>query len=398
MSGVQLLLQRRSRSEYLIADLLTGLTGIVMCLVFLCISGFFIPLHAESEEQRIYREIKNIPYSEIKNFENRSEVFLRQYPGSKLVPEIKMLQAEREKDIDLAIERYRSIVKKYPDFIRRDYALYRLCQALDLKSRWNELETESGRGIKLFPAGKYTMDFRIMRATALIMLEDFNTCREECIRITESSHDIETLARATHLMAEAERKTSGNSKSYISLIRDLVIGFSDAQISPSILYSLGLYYEQKRDTDKAYSAYSDILKKYPDSPESDMALSGIESLKKDKPVYVRYIPDSKTVDEADTIDIEPEYQEDTAQGDTYYCVSIGPFTKRRDTEQIIRLLGNYDDSRVVKTGAGFTIFIGKYADTDHALSVRIRLAEEYGINGSIVRFSTKKTKSYIYGD
>lgn len=334
----------------------------------------------------------------MKNFEKSSESFLKQYPDSRLIPDIKLLQAERERDIDLAVDGYRLIVKNYPDFSRRDYALYMLCQALDLKSRWKELESESLRALKLFPSGKYTMEFRIMRATALIMLEDFNTCREECIRITESSHDIDILARATHLMAEVERKTSGNSKSYISLIRDLVIGFSDARISPAILYSLGLYYEQKKEKDKAYSAYSDIIKKYPDSPESDMALSGIESLKKYKPAYVRYIPDSNTVNEADTIDIEPEYQYDAVQGDTYYCVSVGPFTRKKDTEQIIRLLATYDDSRVVKTGSGFIIFIGRYADTDRALSVRIRLAEEYGINGSIVRFSTKKSKSYIYGD
>ena len=356
------------------------------------------PLHAESGEQKQYRHIKSIPLSDTKNFENESEAFIKQYPASKLIPDVKLLQAGRENDIDLAIGMYNSIVKKYPDFSSRDYAYFKLCQVLDLKSRWKELESESARAIKLFPKGKYTMEFRVMRATSLIMLEEFDSCREECIRITESTHDFEILARATHLLAEVEKKTSGNSKSYISLLRELVIGFSEAKISPSTLYSLGLYYEQKNDKDKAYSAYSDILKKYPDSSESDLALSGIESLKNEKPVYVRYLPDSKTVDEADTIDIEPEYQAKAASGNSYYCVSIGPFTKRRDTEQIIRLLGSYDESRVVKTGAGYTIFLGRFTDTDSALAVRIRLAEEYGINGAIVRFSENKSKSYIYGD
>ena len=356
------------------------------------------PLQAESGEQKLYRQIKIIPLSDTLRFEKESESFIKQYPASKLIPDVRLLQAEREKDIDLAAGLFSSIVKKYPDFDKRDYALYRLCQILDLKSKWKELETESARAVKLFPNGKFAMEFRLMRAASLIMLEDFDSCREECIRITESTHDFEILARATRIMAEVERKVSGNSKSYISLLRELVTGFSESQISPSILYSLGLYYEQKRDKDKAYSAYSDILKKYPDSPEADMALNGIESLKQEKPSYVKYLPDNETVNEADTIDIEPDYQPEDAAGKTYYSVSIGPFTKRRDTEKIIRLLGSYEDSHVVKTGAGYTIFLGRFPGTDSALAVRIRLAEEYGINGEIVRFSKNKSKSYIYGD
>lgn len=362
--------------------------------------GIFISFSnaAETDDQKLYQHIKKIPLTDADNFEKEYERFIRQYPDSKLIPDIRLLKSERETDIDVAIENYRLIIKNYPEFNRRDYALYRLCQVLDLKSRWKELESESTRALKLFSKGKYVMEFRLMRATALIMLEDFDSCREECIRITESTHDFETLAHATRLLAEVERKTSGNSKSYITLLRELVIGFNESKTAPSILYSLGLYYQQKKDKDKAYSAYSDLLKKYPDSPESDLALSGIEALKKEKPVYVKYLPDSKTVNEADTIDIEPEYKAEQVSGDTYYSVSIGPFTKRRETEEIIRLLDSYDDSRVAKTGAGYTIFLGQFTDTNSALAVRIRLAEEYGINGSIVRFSKNKSKSYIYGD
>ena len=356
-SGVRLLSQKKFKSPDINIKPLPGAAAIcfintkeflsrrnIKTLISAFIFLLFViitvsPLNAESGEQKLYRHIKSIPLSDTENFETKSYAFIKQYPASKLIPDVRLLQAEREKDIDLAVASYRSIVKNYPDFYLRDYALFRLCQVLDLKSKWKELEAESARALKLFPNGKYTMEFRIMRATSLIMLEDFNSCREECIRITESTHDFETLARATHLLAEVERKTSGNSKSYISLLRELVMGFGEARISPSILYSLGLYYEKKKDKDKAYSAYSDVLKKYPDSPESDLALTGIESLKKEKPVYVKYLPDSKTVDEADTIDIEPEYQAEATSGDTYYCVSIGPFTKRRDTEQIITAPG-----------------------------------------------------------
>jgi tetratricopeptide (TPR) repeat protein len=346
----------------------------------------------------MYRKITGIPAAESDSFENSVSVFLKRYPKSKFAPLIILLKAERQKDIDLAIQDYRMIIQKYPSFDGREFCLYRLCQILDLKSKWEELEYETSRALKIYPHGRYSVEFRLMRATSLLMLEDFDACKHECLLITESSHDLEFLARATHLMAEAEKKISGNSKAYITLLRQLVTGFSKSDISPSILFSLGNYYQQKKYNDQAYSAYTDLIKKYPESPESVFAFMAIQSLKKYKPVYVKYLPDNRTIDEADTIDIEPAYQADPVSGDRYYCVIIGPFSKKKDTDSIIRLISDYDESRVVKTGSGYTILLGRFADTDNALSARIRLAEEYGINGSIVLFSKDKSGSYIYGD
>ncbi len=353
---------------------------------------------AAGDDETMYRKIAVIPATDSYSFENNASVFLKRYPQSKFAPLVILLKAERQRDIDLAVENYRLVIKKYPSFDRREFCLYRLCQILDLKSKWEELEDETSRALKIYPHGRYAVEFRLMRATSLLMLEDFDACRNECILITESSHDLEFLARATHLMAEAERKISGNSKAYITLLRQLVLGFSKARISPSILFSLGNYYQQKQDKDRAYSAYTDLVKRYPESPESVFAIKAIESLQKHKPAYVKYLPDNRTIDEADTIDIEPTYQTNSASGDRYYCVIIGPFTKKKDTDSIIRLLSGYDESRVVKTGSGYTILLGRFADTDNALSARIRLAEEYGINGSIVLFSKDKSGSYIYGD
>ena len=351
-----------------------------------------------SEEQKLYQHLEKVPLSDSRTFSREYAAFIKKFPQSKLIPDVRLLAAEREKDIDLALEKYRVTVKYYPCYSRGDYAQYRICQILDLKSRWKELEAETSRAIKLFPSGKYAMEFRFMRASSLLMFEDFKACREECISITEKSHDFEILSRATCLMAEAERKTSGNSKSYISVLRTLVMGFRESRLFPSILYSLGYYYQQKKEYNRAYSAYSDIIKEYPDSPEADLAIAQIESMKKKEPVYVQYLPDSSTIDQADTIDIQPEIEAENRCGRIWYSVSIGPFTKRRDAEKIIRLLEGYDNSEVIKTGAGYTLFIGRFADTDGALATRIRLAEEFGINGNIVRFSENKSKSYIYRD
>jgi len=369
---------------------------LLIILLFTIISN--CPLSAETAEQKMYRNLKNIPSSENSTFEKESAAFLKKYPRSTLVPDVRFMQAERERDIDLALETYTGIVKNFPSYERRDVALYRSCQIYELKSKWKELERESGRGIRMFTRGRYLVEFRFMRATSLMMQERYDECRDECMRITEESHDFETLSRAIYFIAETDKLTTGNSKAYISGIKELVIGYKGSLLYPSILYRLGLFYDEKRESDKAYSAYSDLIKKFPESPEADLAINRLEKLKKDKPRYVNYLPDQRTVDESDSIDIQPEYEVKREDSPVYYSVSIGPFTKRRDAEKIIRLLNSYDDSRVEKTASGYIVFNGRYSDRDEALGARIRLAEEFGINGEIVRFSEKKSKSYIYGD
>lgn len=332
------------------------------------------------------------------SFEKHAFSFLKSYPESSYVPEVRMMLAEIESDTELAVERYRSVVKNFPSYEHRDLALFKLCQILDLRSKWKELRDESAQGIRLFNSTVYGVEFRLMHINSLIMLEDYEKARSETLAITEKTHDFEILSRSIFLLSEIDKRTSGNSKSYIYSLRELAQGFSKSELYPSTLYRLGEFYEQKKDADRAYSVYSDIIKLYPDSPESEIAITKIDKLKKFNPKKVEYIPDMNTVNSSDKLDISPEYDAADAEEEIYYSVSVGPFTKKTDADSMSRLLKNYPAKRNVKTGAGYYIYIGKFTDSDRAFQNRIRLAEEYGINGNIVRFSEQGSRSYIYGD
>ncbi len=332
------------------------------------------------------------------SFEKESSLFLKQFPSSARVPEVRLLLADKESDTELAVEKYRLVIKNYSKFSGREYALYKICQIFDLKSKWKELKTESANGIKLFPAGSYLDDFRFMHITSSIMLEDYDTARDECIKITEHTHDFETLSRAIFLLAESERKISGNSKPYIYNLKELAAGFRKSELYPSVIFRLAVFYDEKKDYDKAYSAYSDISELFPDSPEADMSIQRIDKLKKMNPKKINYMPDNLTVKNTDELDISPEIEVNKEKDENFYSVAIGPFNKLNDTAGVIKLVKHYDDIRKVKTAYGYMLYLGRYTDTDSALDTRIRLAEEYGINGNIVRFSVHEKKSYIYED
>ncbi|HOP62595.1 MAG TPA: hypothetical protein PK358_05115 [Spirochaetota bacterium] len=355
--------------------------------------------NADSIHDRLYKDLTEIFSSGNEDkFESKAFSFLKKYPESSKVPDVRMMLAEIESDTDLAADRYRAVVKYYPYYNRRALALFNLCQILDLKSKWKELEVESYQGIKLFSNSRYGIEFRLIHITSLIMLENYSRAKNEALLITEKTHDFDTLSRAIFLLSEIDRKTTGNSRSYIYSLRELAAGFSKSGLYPSTLYRLAEFYNDKKDYNRAFSAYSDIIKLFPDSPEADMSILKIEKFKNKNPEKVDYIPDMEMVNNSDKLDISPEYNVEETRALIYFSVSIGPFTRKSDTDRMYRLLKNYPSLRTVKARSGYFIYIGKFTDTNRAFQNRIRLAEEYGINGNIVRFSEQGNRSYIYGN
>jgi len=333
-----------------------------------------------------------------KAFDRSANDFLKKFPKSRYVPDVRLMLAENEGDAELALEKFRAVVKFYRYYPHRDYALYRICQILDLKSDWKELQAEALSGIKLFPDSPYLFEFKFLYITSCIMLEEYDRAKNECIKITEKTHDYTILSRTIFLLAEIDRKITGNSRAYIYNLRELAVGFKSSEIYPSILFKLGNFYESRDEKDRSFSAYTDIVRNFPESPEAEMSLTRIESLKPANPKIVQYIPDMEMVNRTSTIDISPDYAAGNYDNEIYYSITIGPFSKIKDANSIVNLLKNYDHVRIENTTLGHIVYIGRHPDTERALETRIRLAEEYGINGNIVRFSDHQSRSYIYSD
>ncbi len=308
------------------------------------------------------------------------------------------MQADIESDTELAEKKYRTVVKLYRYFPHRDYALLKICEILDLKSDWQKLNHETSQAMRIFPMSSYIMRFRFMNITSSIMLNRFEPAMDQCLVIAKSTHDMQVLSEAIFYLAEINRKKTGNSRSYLKNLAELAKGFKNSKIYPSILFKLAEFHRYSGNTDMAYSAYLDITKYFPESPESEIAISMIDKLKIKKPKFVNYIPEQSYIDSTSKIDIEPEKNVQGENSGIYYAVSIGPVSKKWEASRIRKLLKNYPENETIETNFGFTIYVGRFSNTDSALALRIRLAEEFGINGTIVRISEKKQRSYIYRD
>lgn len=370
----------------------------IVITVAVTLATVTVSASADNQDKSYQNLIELFRKGDEESFEKSAFSWLKNNPGSTHVPEVRMMLAEIESDTELAAERYRNVVKNYSTYDKREIALYKLCQILDLKSKWKELRDETTQAIKLFKGGRCEFEFRFMYINSLIMLEEYDKARSETLAITEKTHDFNLLSRAIFTLSEIDRRTTGNSRSYIYSLRELAAGFNKSELYPSIIYKLAEFYDEKKDLNRAYSAYTDILKIFPESPEAEMALSKIDRLKKSNPKIVDYIPDMEMVNNSDRLAILPEYEVNQAAEEIYFSVSVGPFTREKEIQNISRLLKNFPSKRIVKAKSGFFLYIGKFMDTERAYEGRVRLAEEYGINGNIVRFSEQGNRSYIYGD
>jgi len=368
-------------------------------LILLLYISLPLTLFAISDQEKDFKILTSDFHKiEEEAFEKKAFAFIKKYPSSNYIPDAKLMLALKTSDCELAAERYRYVAYQFPSYKDSDLALLRLCQILDLQSKWKELEIHSKNGIKKYSSGRYGINFYLMHIQSLIMMEDYGNAKKEALHITELSHDIETLSRALLLLSEIERKTYGNSRAYVYSLREIITGFDKSQIYPAALFCLASFYEGVREFDKSYSAYSDIVKLFPESPEADLSLQKIERLKLKNPKIVSYLPSDESIKKTSVIDIKPEQQIDEENEGNFFAISIGPFNKKKDSESIARILKNYPTHNIIQTATGYYIIMGNFTDTDGAMNTKIRLAQEHGINGALVKISKNNGKTYIYGD
>ncbi len=332
-----------------------------------------------------------------------SKKFFKQYPKSNYIADIRLILSENERNPKDAIKQYRILVDKYRFFKKRDYAQYKLCGILYLLSQWKSLKDESKRGIKLFKRSRYFTKFRIFFAKACIQLEMFEDARDICKKITRQDNDPENISEALLLLSFVNKKISGFSRGYLYYLNELLRDFQRSKKMPTAIYMLGNYYESRRDFDRAYSAYIDISRRFPQSPESIFARRRLAGIERYMPRKVDYIPDRRLIKKSDNIDIKPEIDTNgSARDDAQiaYSVSLGPFSDINRAEKIRDLIKeDFNPIKIVETRRKkFVIYVGRLSDSDIAISMKIRLAEEFGMNGNIVRIIKDKKRLYIYED
>ena len=354
-------------------------------------------LFAAADED-MFRKIKGLSaakdYAGMKKISNS---FFKDFPKSPLVPDVRMILAESESNPANAIKQYKTLMSAFPNYARRDEAQLRICEIYSLLGDWKALSKEALASLKLFPKSRYISDFQLFYCEAAVNLYQYDQSRAASNDIIKHEKNYDKLARSMLYSAHADRYRTGYSRDYIYSLRELLLKYENHYIHAAILLLLADFYEKTNDNGRAIAAYNDIKKKYPLSPEAAMMRDRHEALLQKGIKPVAYMPDQKTIDKSQSIDLT--YRDDSpteTPGGVYYAVSIGPFASIKAAAEIQNIVKKYGTYITIRKNEGFYYYIGRHTTTQSAFETKIRMAEEYGINGSIVRFAGDENQRYIY--
>ena len=317
--------------------------------------------------------------------------FRKKYPNSTYKPDISMIEGDNITDPDAALIKYRAIVAGYPNYSGRELAQKRVCEILELESNWNELYLEANKSIKLFPKGAYINYFKIMLIKSSLATGSLKITEAECENLLGQKLSVDDECLVLKYQSKLLKRKYGYSNNYFYILSKLWTAALNTENMPATIFLLGDYYQNVEDYDKAWSAYSDCVKKYPQSPEAKTASVKIKELTKYAPEKVAYAP---------AVDILKSPQDNgkkqSMTKNTYYSVMIGPFKDIKQANRIKKLLDIDDFQKIFKSNNQFHICIGRSNKINVITDIKIRLAEEFEMMGEIVKIESTNNTFYIY--
>jgi len=185
----------------------------------------------------------------------------------------------------------------------------------------------------------------------------------------------------------------GYSRDYYFILSQLWETAANTEHLPSVILLLGDYYQNTNDFNRAWSAYSDCVRRFPKSPEAEIASSRIMALRQHNPKRVDYAP---TADKTTLYRHSEKVPTQNIESGIHYSVMIGPFRNIKQANSIKKLLDIDDFQQIFRTDNQFFICIGRVPTINAATNIKIRLAEEFEMMGEIVKIEYSENFFYIY--
>ncbi|MCX7680312.1 MAG: tetratricopeptide repeat protein, partial [Spirochaetes bacterium] len=302
--------------------------------------------------------------------------------------------------VDSAVK-YFGLAVKFLDGNRAMEARRNLCRVLQLASRWDDLKKEAARALNVVTDNAHRADFLLHLARAYIAEEEYEKAADVCEEIVKINAQSTQVLPALLMLSHAVRKQTGYSRDYFLVMRNIIEKFNRSESMPAALYLLGKAYYQRGDYHRAYSAFRELKTRFPRSPEASLAAEKISAIEKHNPKIVAFVPDDAFLQTLDKIDLSFDNLDEEAlvKKKSFYAVMLGPVEEKREAMRIAREIKNeFTPVKIVHSAGGYAVYVGKHAMLANATVMKIRLAEEMGYNGKVVRFRIDRNKTYIYGE
>lgn len=359
------------------------LNNILAACLFLALSSAAFASGAD----RAYSEIIRLDETDENasdDIPKKCDHFIKSYPSSDRIPEIHIIAARHENSPVKALNHYTAIIRQFPKYTQI-LAVYReTCQILYLSSRYEESSRYAKTALSIDRSKNQTHIFSLILIHSLILSQEYDDA-SNCLKKYSSAIDED---ERSVLSDELSLRTGGNVSNPVN---------AGNSRSSCELYLLGKQYELERKYDYAFSAFKDLIHQYPRSPEGMIASKRLDLLVKQSPKYTKaYLNPQKEKNEFNLEHTSPIDDIDNALA---YSVLIGPLYNLAEAKNLKKeMTGSFEQIVLVKSADGFYLYVGRESSAEKAVALKIRLAEEFALNGKIAQRKEDSGREYIYGE
>lgn len=370
------------------------------CSIFVFILLFSFSLFA-SESDEYARILSAYESNDFVQVGRLSSSFLAKYPGSRLVPEVLLLQAEVETDPKQALTQLDTLLKRFPAFKQADYCRYKICETLYFTSQWEELEKASAQALSVHGArSRYYPDFVFFSSKASFYQHNYDESLQSAGAIIRDNRRFSRYPEVRLQTIYASQKVSYDASDYALSLKKTQFELRGSGFDISALYLLGRHFEYTHNYNYAFSLYTDIIKNYPRSPEALLAKNRLEMIASHNPKYISNVLSRiKTEENSVVSSFSPTREVEDLQFKNYYALTIGPLYNLQTAEKLAsELKRTFSHVHVIRRYRDFVIYVGREASSDESMGLKIRLAEEYAINANIVYVTDHDGLNFVHGE
>jgi hypothetical protein len=348
---------------------------------------FAYPVFPSSAELDQYQEIlKNDRASESAStgkdsgeISSMCATFLKKYKKSSRSNDIRFIAIKHEELPVTSLAYCESILRSGSAATDKIKAYLWMCDLLYLTSRYEECADASRKALSLSPAADDKRTLLLLRIRSLLMLQEYDSASillKANRKILSSEGDL--------LRSEIVMRT-GDGTDPSAANKDL---------TPSRLYMTARKFEQGHQNDFAFSAYKDLRTKFPRSPEAMVSSAVYATLEKSGAKY-----SSNYSSKSSRLNFTPEYTVEETPQSLVYAVLIGPVYDLKEAQGIKKeMTPDFNGILLVRGKDGFYLYVGSEPSAEKALALKVRIAEEYALNGKIALKKEESGREYIYGE
>jgi hypothetical protein len=330
-----------------------------------------------ADENKLYKIINS---NENNNALLNCRKYLEKYPSSLHNNEVRLILAAKTQDPYESITQYEYIYKHSKSSSYKYSSFISLLELYFLTSQYDKTS--------MFQLSRFNNDIKSYYLVHYLIKSQIVTFDYDNANYLFKKYNYYISESCNNLLSQVLLYKTGK-KSQISKL---------PQINASQLYFIAKEYYAERKYDYAFSAYADLQNKYTRSPEAIISKNRYVSMSESHYKYNdKYLSDNY---ESKIIDLlSPEVNDNEENNDDiHYSVVFGPFISLNDVRTLKKELRNDYVVLIIKKNSGYFLYAGNEPTIDRANTLKIRLAEEFGLNGKIVQKIAENGREYIYGD